>query len=250
MSIYKVYCDESRQHKQNLYKVIGSIWIKKEFGWKFVNKYLSFCKETVGKMPAHIKWTNIPSKPDSKYMPFYTGLVDLYFEENNKNPENIMFRAVVVSPEYIFNHKDYNDGDFETGFYKVYYQLLYHQIKEKPKYEYHIRPGSRPVSKKNSSMSEIDRLEELKKILNNSILNYNPVVSIEPRNAKDRILIQLADIFMGVTGYLWNEEHRKPKPHQGKLFLVEYITNKLNKPMLGFSTSKYDRTFNIFYFNP
>ena len=249
MTVYKIYCDESNIHEKGRYKLFGGIWIKKELGWEFVDNFLTKCeKEGLPNNIGHIKWTKTPSKPSDKHMFMYKTLVDLYFKYNEENPENMFFRSVVVDPSYDFKHEFYHKKDYEIGFYKVYYQLIFHTIEVQ--HEYHIRVASRPVDKKRKNLTEKERLVVLQEKLNNKLCPDSPARSIEARSARERILIQLADIFIGAIGFHWNSEHLKAKSKKGKLYLAKYIANKLKTNNLRFTTSKNNRRFNIFYLNP
>lgn len=200
-----------------------------------------------------MKWANVPSKASSKYMRFYTDIIDLYFKYNAAG--YMYFRAVVVNPTYQDAHPIFNNSDPEEGFYKLYYQLIYHTLR--PEHRYHIRPAYRDVSKKVKELDATARLEELRSSLNHAInrdnnysLDVLPVLSIAHRFAKDRRLIQLADIFMGAVGYHWNGLHMQEDANEGKTYLASYIASKLGREDLRFFTPPYDRQFNIFHFIP
>ncbi|KKM12709.1 hypothetical protein SY88_02250 [Clostridiales bacterium PH28_bin88] len=248
----KIYCDESRitQYK---YRVLGGIWIKADQGWNFVNDFHHICREAVGVLPAHMKWGNVPTKPTSKYMPFYTELIDLYFSYNQRG--HMFFCAIVVDPAYDIDHKIINHGDPEEGFYKLYFQLIFRKLDWKEKY--HIRLAYRDVAKKINPVQEFARLTDLKNALNHWVIRESgytlptgPVASIQSRPAKERRLIQLADILMGAVGYHWHEMQMKPEASEGKTFLANYIASKLGRKSLAFTTYPSDRLFNIFYFRP
>ncbi|WP_084413466.1 DUF3800 domain-containing protein [Desulfovirgula thermocuniculi] len=248
---FKIYCDESRTNDP--YKLVGGIWIKAEYGWPFVNDFHKICESKLNKIPAHMKWSNVPSKPESKYMCFYTDLVDLFFAYMNSG--HMFFRVIVAHPNYRFDHPIYHRGDFEEGFYKLYYQLIYRTLL--PFNEYHIRLAYRDVPKKVVAKDETTRLKELMNALNRSInrdysysLDELPVKSIASRPAEGRRLIQLADILIGATGYHWNNLHNRPCANKGKVFLASYIAGKLGRKDLVFTTSPNDRRFNIFFLNP
>lgn len=76
-----------------------------------------------------------------------------------------------------------------------------------------------------------------------------PVNSIESRAARDRRLIQLADILTGAVGFHWNQEDKKEDARIGKIFLTNYISSQLGKDSLSFTTKWHERKFNIFYFD-
>lgn len=255
MSVYKIYCDESRQNNCE-YHLIGGVWIQAESGWDFVNDFHSLCRTRLGILPAHMKWTNVPSKPTSKYYGFYTDLIDLYFDYNRQG--KMCFRTIIADRDYVIDHDIHHSGDAEVGFYKLYYQLILHTLSVDS--FYHLRIAKRPVSKKAQDMGEMERLNDLKNALNNGVrkkytergifFSRDLVLSIQARMAKERVLIQLADIMMGATGYHWNKEHLKERASEGKVSLSKYIASKLGRENLCFITYASNRNFNVFHLKP
>lgn len=252
MTVYKIYCDESRQTGYK-YKLMGGIWIKNEYGWPFVDEFHNLCIKKVGILPGHMKWTSVPTKPESQYYQFYTILIDLYYKYNVK--EKMFFKTIIADRNYDFKHQLFNQGDSEVGFYKLYYFMILSTLSHENRY--HVRLADRTVSKKRSKLSQQDRLCDLQDCLNQGFIKKteytysdNIVLSIESRPAKDRRLIQLADILMGAVGYHWNEMNLLSNAGEGKVFLADYIAQKLGKDNLCFSTSASNRTFNIFRFRP
>ena len=60
----------------------------------------------------------------------YKKLIDIFFRHNRLH--HVAFRCVVIDTHQL-DHKTFNRGDEELGFYKLYYQLLLHNM----------RPGNR-----------------------------------------------------------------------------------------------------------
>jgi hypothetical protein len=234
---------------------MGGLWIPKELGWQFVNEFHERCYNETGCLPGHIKWTNVPNNINGKFFRHYQLLVDLYFEYNARYDQKIFFKSIIADDKYQFNHKVYNQGDPEIGFYKLYYFLILNSLEEGN--VYHIRIADRTVNKKRSSLTLEERLEELKKCLNNGFIKkkqYNYfgeiILTIEPRRAKERRLIQLTDILMGAIGFHWNKLHLRSDAKKSKVYLAKYIANKIGRDNLIFSTSSSDKKFNIFRFYP
>lgn len=231
---------------------MGGIWIQKEYGWPFVDEFHNLCIMNTGIIPGHIKWKKVPPpKPDSKLFRCYTLLVDLYFKYNRQG--KMFFKTIITDSNYDFAHKIYNQGDPEVGFYKLYYLMILPTLS--PGNEYHIRVADKTVSKKYSALAQEDRLEELRRCLNNGFIKKSGyqywddlVISIEPRPARERRLIQLADLLMGAVGFHWNGLHCLPDAKIGKIYLANYIARHLGRCNLCFRTSSTDRTFNIFRF--
>lgn len=161
-TVYKIYCDESRQNGEK-YKLMGSIWIKKDYGWHFVNEFHNRCIRNFGVLPAHMKWTKVPNKIHDKYFGFYILLIDLFFEYSRQ--ERMFFKTIIADSSYDFKHPLYHSGDPEAGFYKLYYQLLLNSLRRNERY--HIRIADRTVSNKRFPLSQTERLDELMQCLNN-----------------------------------------------------------------------------------
>ncbi|MGB9819011.1 MAG: DUF3800 domain-containing protein [Thermovenabulum sp.] len=257
-----MYCDESRQTKSE-YILVGGIWIKKENGWDFVNDFESYCKNTLEfeKPIGHMKWTKVPPTINNKYYKAYKKIVDLYFDYNSKNI--MFFRTLIVNKkDYDFTHDKFYKGDYEEGFYNLYCQLILNWLQKSN--EYHIRIAHRSIKKAFDEDCEEFRLSRLKEKLNkkfeDKINKYSwlygyrkvspPVISIEAREARDRRLIQIADILMGAVGFFWNKEHLKTNVREGKLALAKHIASNLGRNDLIFITNWDDKRFNIFYFEP
>lgn len=255
MQFMKIYCDESRQNGHK-YKLIGGIWIPQEYCRPFVDDFLRFCDNEVRTRPRHMKWKKVPS-PGTKYMKFYTGLVDLYFEYAFQ--QRMDFRVIVADDEYKLDHPDYHGGDPEKGFYTLYYELIVHALR--PNCRYHVRVGHREVSRKVRPLTEMDRLRELHEALNNGfakimrerrgrVVAENVVLSVEPRHPQQRILMQLADILTGATGFHWHGGHLRPGAKEGKVYLAKRIAGHLGRKDLRFTSERLDRVFNVFYIKP
>jgi len=255
---YKVYCDESRQDVGK-YMLLGGIWIRKEKGWQFVNDFENYCRDHIG-LPQplmHMKWGKVPTTASGKYYEAYKYLVDLYFSYNNNN--DMFFRALVTDrAKYDCKHPVYYGGDYESGFYNLYCQLILYWLEKGC--QYHIRPAQRPIKKAFEDDRESLRLEALKDKLNHRFAqrisrSYKssrllpPVLTVEPRPAKERRIIQIADILMGAVGYSWNKEHLRSNARKGKLALVKHIASYLKREDLCFETDWRDRRFNIFHFD-
>lgn len=241
MAIYKIYCDESGIDDKSKYYAMGSIWIPKDKGQIFVNQYWNRVRKSgFNKLPEHMKWTNVPGKKDSFFMPLYTMLIDQFFEY-----DHIYFRMLTTpKSKYNITDKWYHNGDPEEGFYKLYYQLIIHRLDRND--FYHIRLAKREVCKKVSPSSLEERQDVLKQCLNRR-MGTGCILSIEARIAKNRLLIQLSDILMGAVCFHYNNWHLESNASEGKVYLANYIANKLKFKSLFVQTNKEFRKFNIFY---
>ena len=144
---------------------------------------------------------------------------------------------------------------FQTRFVHIYYFLLFGVMKPGEKYD--VRVAQRRVDMKKSCKDEFCRLSDLRSILNNSFFKQQgyqgdrqPIRTLESRPENDRLLLGLADLFTGAIGYHWNGLHEKPEASRGALYLSRYIAEKVGKEHLRFTTSRYNRRFNIFWIKP
>ncbi|MFA1643513.1 DUF3800 domain-containing protein [Chryseomicrobium imtechense] len=221
--MYHVYCDESRpeaignQNSIDKYAVIGGIWVSKND----VNKAKKEIKKLRDQYNVYgeIKWNNVsPSK-----MEFYKELVKLFFELGS-----LRFRCIVIDVIKV-DLERYHNSDHELGFYKFYYQLLYHWLDGQEQYSIFVD------YKKNK---EHTRLTDLKSILNKSSLSE--VINLQAVESKQTELIQLTDVLMGAVGYKYNNYETSA----AKKSIVELVEEKLGHAIK--PTAKIQRKFNVF----
>lgn len=228
--LYDVYCDESRQdlivkkdyiNKNNQFVCIGGLLIpivERE-------KLKISLKELKEKHNLHgeLKWGNVsPNKID-----FYLDLVDIFFNTSN----TIDFRAVVINANHIDNDT-FNNSDHELGYYKFYYQLLYHWIN--PTQRYYIFTDFK-------TNKDSNRLKNLKEILNRS-LGHESVDLIQAINSKESLILQLQNVLMGAVGYKFN--YGINGQSDAKKAVVNRIEQHLGHQIR--PTSKKCKKFNIF----
>jgi hypothetical protein len=223
----EVYCDESRpelfttrKHADYIYMLIGSIWlpIEKRNDIKKKVRTIREAHSTFGE----IKWNNVsPSKIN-----FYKDLVNLFLDES----DNVRFRCIVIDSSSV-NLKHYHEGDAELGFYKFYYQLLHHWIKEGN--QYFIFTDTKTTRFKH-------RLKELHKILRRSNL-FAEINNLQAIPSKESTLIQLADLFTGAVGYC---AHRL-RSSSAKNEIVSLLSERLKRSP-DTSTTRDSVKFNVF----
>jgi len=91
-------------------------------------------------------------------MRYYEALLDTFFEYAERGL--VECRVIIVSKdEFRFDHPEHKAGDFETGFSKLYYQLIVHRLSYTG--NYHVRLAQRPVDKSVFEKSAADRAFEL-----------------------------------------------------------------------------------------
>lgn len=215
---YEVYCDESgiealfdkNAHK---YTVIGGIWIPKEYRDQ-LKKDLNEIKHRFN-VWGEIKWNKI----SPAYLDLYKEVISLFL----KSPK-IRFRAIIINSANV-NHDKYNNGCGELGFYKFYYELIYHWLNPNNVYDIFVD------YKVNGYKYRINELEKILRYSNN-------VNRVQALPSHESVAIQLADILTGSVASKFNEE----TVSQAKLEVRDCIEQyKPIKP-----TSKGENKFNIF----
>lgn len=225
-----IFCDESRQ-SQHRYMILGGIIIN--------SKYLATFNDTMKNfrvqynMNSELKWTKVSRSKLEEYKKF----IDHFFALNDT--DYLHFHCLILDTHQI-NHKKYNNGNADLGFYKFYYQLLLHSFGR----NYCAISSGKAESlvvcldEKSSKYS----LSELKRVLNNGInkkhgISTNPFKSVEPLDSKRSDVMQIADIIMGAIGYQKNGFHLLSNSSEAKKELANYIAKKVGVETLGNNSS-------------
>lgn len=221
--MFHVYCDESRPEaigSDNLvdkYAVIGGIWVEKKDVRK-VKKEVSRLRDFYN-VYGEMKWNKVtPSKID-----FYKDIINMFFEL-----DTIRFRCIVVDGTKV-NLSKFHKSDKELGFYKFYYQLLYHWLNKNDYYSIFVDY---------TKNKEHNRLSELKSVLNNASLAI--VKNLQAVESKQTTLIQIADLLIGAIGYKYNTYNTS----EAKNSIIELLEKNIGhgvKPTL-----RTQNKFNVF----
>ena len=229
----ELYCDESRQDllaekgsisPNNLFCCIGGIMVEAA-SRQAVKARINQLKEKHG-IHSEIKWTTVsPSR-----LAFYLDLVDLFFD----TPE-LSFRTVVIDASKVKNNV-FNGDDQELGYYKFYYQLLYHWLNVANSYRVYTDQKTNRDKK---------RLKELRRIVNVSFMTSDPIESIQAIDSSESVILQMQNILMGAVGYKYN--YRGTGNSSAKESVVRKIEERLNRQIC--PTTSSERKFNIFEIN-
>ncbi len=238
MSLYHIYCDESRQTEER-YMALGGILITERRAMELeesVRKFRTECN-----MHAEMKW----GKVSNGKLPEYKKFLDLFFALNRSNFAH--FHCMILDTSK-FDHAAFNSGDREVGFYKFYYQLLLHCFGKK----FAKIPDARLLVRLDARTSSYP-LEQLKSCLNSGMkkkfeIEAAPFHSVEPRDSRDVGLLQMVDILIGAVGYRKNGYHLIPSSSPAKINLTEYITQESGLRSLVYNTTKDVRRFTLWNF--
>lgn len=214
-----IYCDESRQSGER-YMVIGGIWVCRNIEQTVLERCRCQKAHQKSSYLREFKWTNFGKKELLVMQEF----PDSFFD--NMRTNKIAFRCIVVDTHQ-YNHRAFSDGDKELTFYKMYYQLLKHNI--------HNEFGRYVIVLDHKDNREAGRLSVLRDYLR---YNHPGVRSVEPWKSHDSYFIQLADVLSGAIGYHWNGFHLKPDSALHKRELATYIARKIYRSDLAFCHSQ------------
>ena len=225
---YNIYCDESRvENSDARHMAIGAIIIPRQYKTRIVSQIKALKKEH--NFFQEIKW----NKVGKKYYSFYKKLI-LFFVQNDL----LSFRGIIVDKKKI-QYDIYHHNDSELAFFKFYYLLLKDKLKDDV--QYYIYLDRKPTRDKN-------RARALKKFLDSYLLYHKPKSSIKHLQAYDsheNVLIQLADFFTGLIGYINNETESKNLKFQLAKFLETKAKISLTK-----TTSLTESKINLLKWRP
>jgi hypothetical protein len=219
-----IYCDESRHTNTNdSYMVIGSVSCLREKKEDIFKRIYLLRKD-------HQTWSEFGWKTISPNRgDFYLALIEMFRSE----PE-LSFRCLVVD-RTILNHEQYNSGDNELGFYKLYYQMLVHRLKPGCSYYIYL-DWQRNKDQK--------RFITLRDILRRKLSGKAKIMCLEPVSSHTAQLIQLTDLFIGAVGYAWNKRQGSPI----KLEFCKALASAVDLTSLNIGTGPGREKFNIFHF--
>ncbi|MBW7875628.1 MAG: DUF3800 domain-containing protein [Candidatus Cloacimonetes bacterium] len=218
---YEVYCDESQPDllfttkPRFQYLLIGSLWLPESFRSTIKTRV----KELRAQFNAwgEIKWTKVSNSK----LNFYLALVELFFSFH----DNLRFRCIAIDHQAV--DRSHFCGDCELGFYKFYYQLLYHWISDEDQYRIFVdsKTGRDP-----------QRISVLRRCLSST-----RVESIQSLPSNELVLLQLCDFLIGAVNAKLNNTLAG---NEAKKQVIEKIEALLRCPIK--STPKGEKKFNLF----
>ncbi|MBK5247357.1 MAG: DUF3800 domain-containing protein [Peptostreptococcaceae bacterium] len=222
----EIYCDESRQdlltssNPTSVYTLIGSLWMTKEIRLDMARRMYALREEY--KVWGEIKWSKVsPSKIE-----FYKSLIALFFD-SQKMP---YFRCILIDSKKVDNEK-YNSGDCELGFYKFYYQVLYHWINENP-----INCRVFCDIKENKDKNRLKTLHRTLQYTSNG-----RVEAVQALRSSDTPMLQFCDFLLGMASARLNNSVAQCS---AKFALIEYFEKQLGMKIS--PTNKNVRKYNVF----
>ncbi len=233
--MYNIYCDESchLQNDGNDIMVLGGIslpfYIKQD-----VFKDIRDIKTKHGLSPwFEIKWTKVSnSKID-----FYLELIDYFFKS-----EKLYFRGVVATNKKSLNHEKYNDGSYDSWYYKMYFLLLGLMIEPSDRYRIFIDIKDTKGGPK---------VKKLREVLCNNIYDFKQEVikDVSQISSNESEVMQLTDLFIGALSYYHRKDYLNKGANKGKVKIIDVLSKEYNID-ISKTTDRYERKFNVFIWEP
>ena len=217
---YNIYCDESCHIENDGKEYMILSYTKVPY-----HKIKRYKKEIAKirdkhKFNVELKW----SKVSGAKQDFYIELIDFFFNSE------IEFRAIIVKKEQIENGK--YEQDFDTFYYKMYYQLIHHKINVFNNYNIFLDI---------KDTLGVFKIRKLRKILN---VKYGVIRTLQNIRSHESVFLQITDLIMGAINYKINEKG----PVETKNKIIERLEEKANVKLEN-STWKSTEKFNLFHIN-
>lgn len=260
MKTIRIYSDESR-HKNERFMLLSGVWIEEDkikearnginalrhrHGYKnSAGQYVYFVGE--------LKW----QKVSDKYLHVYKNLADIFFDWINRDV--VRYCCMLIDTHDPLIKRQKNIGT--DGYFKLLYQLYFHNSKIPAIYKIFPDSISNPTVKVNLPMLD-DCLDAGFKKKFTPLLNPGEslgakgfVNNITPIDSHSSEFIQVVDVIMGSIGYLQNRLFDNPKAKKAKVELMRYIFEKITlSGVIKVSGKKFyvakSTKFNIWLFKP
>lgn len=232
--MYLLYCDESC-HLPNDgidIMILGTVYCKERYKEQ-IFKDIRKIKEKHSLSPYfEVKWTKVsPAKIE-----LYIELMEYFFEN-----DNLFFRGLVAKGKNSLDHSRYNDGSYNSWYYKMYYSLIDKIIFPDESYRIYVdikdTIGGKSISK-------------LHDVLCNNVYDFKQEVirDVNQIHSHESEIMQIADLINGALAYfhkgLYSEDEKKVKSK-----LVNIIKSKTGLS-LETSSNRYEKKFNLFVWSP
>ncbi len=215
---FNIYCDESchieNDHKQFMF--LGSV----SSAYPQVRRHTKRINELKKEhnFYAEIKWSNVSMSK----IRFYLDLVDYFFDTD------LRFRAIGIKKDKI--RCDDFKSSFDDFYYKMYYQLLNHNIDTSNYYNVYLDI---------KDALSANKVRNLREILN---VRYGVFRNIQNIRSEESTLMQLADFLIGAISYNVNNIEKK---NIAKVQVIEKIQRHAKTQDL--AKTNYSDKLNLFF---
>ena len=233
--MYLIYCDESchlEKDKSDV-MVLGAVTCLESHKNEVFNHIRNIKRRNGISTWNELKWTKLS---DSK-LNAYLDLVEYFFKN-----EHLQFRAVIATNKSKLDHDTFNNSNYDTWYYKMYYILLNPIIHLDKQYRIFIDIKDTQGGAK---------VRTLHKVLRNRKSDYlNEVIrDIRLIRSHESEIMQITDILIGAISYFHRGLFLAEGSSNAKNLVVERILSiskiDLNKP-----TPLNHEKFNIFVWKP
>jgi hypothetical protein len=229
----KIYCDESCHLISNnsKYMVLGAVFCD-EILVKKVNSDIRKLKMKHFKTSyREIKWTTVsPAKID-----FYLELIE-YFIKNDA----LSFRGIIADTANL-DHDEYNDGDPNSWYYKMFYFLLEPMLSTNNHYKIYLDYKDTNGGHNNRKLHEI---------LNTKFRNTSTILRVKQIQSTESEIIQISDLIIGSLAY-YNRFFKQNKSvehrSEAKKKIIELLSSKYD---FSKTSPRSNKKFNILNWQP
>ena len=226
-----VYCDESchLQHDHSPIMTLGAVQFPKDDVRRLALQIKAL--KTEYQCLGELKWTKV----SEKNILFYLALLDLFQSE-----ESLHFRALVVNNKSKLDHETYNDGEHDSFYYKMYYELVRNIIENKSNHCFNVYLDIKDTK---SSL----KVQTLKQVLANKFrdFDFQQICKIQQIRSHESALLQLCDFLLGAVTY----SNRSLGTSAAKLQVVAALQAKVGYNLRK-TTPPWEEKFNLFHFEP
>lgn len=219
MGTFNLYCDESchLENDPHTFMLLGFVKAPYNQIKRHKSRISTILKQH--NFYYELKWSNLS---DSKFT-LYKEIVEYFFDAE------LSFRAIIVNKNEIKNENFHQD--FNTFYYKMYYQLLNHNINMENRYNVYLD------IKDDLSADKVHTLQDIMNV------KYGVFRNIQNIRSHESIFIQLCDILLGAVSYQNNNLDKKVT---AKNRIIDMIS-KQTKHDLRSSTYPNEEKFNLFF---
>ncbi|AYK67191.1 DUF3800 domain-containing protein [Bacillus subtilis subsp. subtilis] len=180
-----------------------------------------------------IKWTKVSNGKIN----FYLDLIEYFFKTSS-----LSFRGVVATGKGQLDHSTFNNSNYDTWYYKMYYLLL--DPFTSPSHTYRIF-----IDIKDSCGGK--KVNKLHEVLCNNKYDFNQEIieDIKQVHSHESEVLQLCDLFIGALSFFHRELYSSPNSSEAKKAIVERII-EMSGCSLKYSTSRNESKFNLFIWQP
>lgn len=218
MKTFNLYCDESchLENDKMSYFLLGYVSVP----YNQLERHKERIKDIKEKHHYYgeVKW----NKVSKSQLDFYIDLIDYFFDSD------LFFRAIVVKKDQIRNKE--LAQDFDTFYYKMYYQLLYHRLDTLSHYNIYLD------IKDTLSATKVAKLREILQT------RFGVIRNLQNIRSHESVFTQLADLILGAISYHLRKEFRM----DAKKAIINRIQKHSNHE-LDHSTALWEEKLNLFF---